>query len=84
MTDYSPSHGDRMYHAEIIDIPVHAVQQRGLTTFSTSSEETPSESTAQVRRHLPCTLAVPASNHACMCAWDMFADHEPSTCHVLS
>ena len=24
MTDYSPSHGDRTYHAEIIDIPVHA------------------------------------------------------------
>ena len=39
MTDYSSSHGDRMLHAKIIDIPERArsEQPRDLTTLLTSS-----------------------------------------------
>ena len=45
MTDYSPSHGDRTYHAEIIDIPVpvpRVEKPRDLTTLPTSSGSSPS------------------------------------------
>ena len=43
MTDYSPSNGDRTYHAKIIDIPVRAEQPRGITPLSISSDIIPSE-----------------------------------------